>query len=150
MLAILLLLAMGSSLSSYAAPPGPYTVATRERLRGEAVFVPCNFLASEEAHRFLLPGADIRSYAEKDGLTADALAARYRFFAAFVPLDQTPRCDGCRVLDERYVVRARHTATIADDAAASRVVRDFFEREVLFESNRAPLNPPPYLEACAR
>jgi 4-amino-4-deoxy-L-arabinose transferase-like glycosyltransferase len=150
LLAILLLLAMGSSLTSYAAPPGPYTAATRERLRGEAVFIPCNFLASEEAHRFLLPGADIRSYAEEDGLTADALAARYRFFAALVPLDQTPRCEGCRVLDERYVVRARHTATIADQKPVSQVVRQFFAREVLFESTRAPISAPPYLEACAR
>ena len=149
-LAILLPLAMGLSLSSYAAAPGPYTAATRERLRGEAVFVPCNFLASEEAHRFLLPGADIRSYAEEDRLAADALAARYRFFAAFVPLDQEPQCNGCRVLDERYVVRARHTATTADETPVSQVVRHFFEREVLFESSRAPINPPPYQEACAR
>ena len=149
-LAILLPLAMGLSLNSYAAPPGPYTAATRERLRGKAVFVPCNFLASQEAHRFLLPGADIRSYAEEDGLTAEALAARYQFFAAFVPLGQTPRCNGCRVLDERYVVRARHTATTLNETPLSQVVRDFFEREVLFESTRAPTNPPPYQEACAR
>jgi hypothetical protein len=114
------------------------------------VFVPCNFLASEEAHRFLLPGADIRSYAEDDAPTPDMLAARYRFFAAFVPLDQTPRCDGCRVVDERYVVRGRHTAAAAHDAFVSRFVRDFFEREVLFESTRGAAEAPPYVEACAR
>ena len=149
-LPVLLSLAMGLSLSAYATPPGPYAAATRERLRGEAVFVPCNFLASEEAHRFLLPGADIRSYAEEDALTPDMLAARYRFFAAFVPLDEVPRCDGCRVVDERYVVRGRHTAAVAGDAVVSRFVRDFFEREVLFESRRGAPVPLPYAEACAR
>lgn len=149
-LSVLLLLAMGLSLNSYAASPGPYTAATRERLRGESVFVPCNFLAAEEAHRFLLPGADIRSYREKDELTVDALAARYRFFAAFVPLDQTPQCSGCRVLDERYVVRGRHTATTAGETPVSLLIRHFFEREVLFESTRAPADPPPFVEACAR
>jgi 4-amino-4-deoxy-L-arabinose transferase-like glycosyltransferase len=149
-LAILLTLAMGLSLSSYAAAPGPYTEVTREQLRGKPVFVPCSFLASEEGHRFLLPGADIRSYFEEDGLTPDALASRYRFFAAFVPLDQTPQCDGCRVLDERYVVRARHTARTANETPLAEVVRHFFEREVLFESVRAPGEPPPYQDACAR
>jgi hypothetical protein len=149
-LAVLLSLAMGLSLSAYATPPGPYAATTRERLRGEPVFVPCNFLASEEAHRFLLPGADIRSYAEEDALTPDMLAARYRFFAAFIPLDQTPECAGCQVVDERYVVRGRHTAAAADDALVSRFVRDFFQREVLFESTRGATTPPPYSEACAR
>jgi 4-amino-4-deoxy-L-arabinose transferase-like glycosyltransferase len=150
LLAVVLPLAAGISLSSYAAPPGPYSAATRERLRGEAVFIPCNFLEAEEAHRFLLPGADIRSYAEADALTPDALAARYRFFAAFVPLGETPRCDGCRVLDERYVVRSRHTAAAAGETPARQLMRHLLEREVLFESARAPPRPPPFLEACER
>ena len=150
LLPILLTLAMGLSLNSYSAAPGPYTAATRERLRGKAVFVPCNFLASEEAHRFLLPGADIRSYAEEDGLTAEALAARYRFFAAFVPLGETPACTGCRLIDERYVVRARYASRAAGDTPVSQLARHFFEREVLFESTRAPGDAPPYREACAR
>ena len=150
MLAILLSLAMGISLNSYAASPGPYAAATRERLRGQAVFVPCNFLAAQEAHRFLLPGADIRSYAEEDNLTAEELASRYRYFAAFFPLDETPRCNGCRVLDGRYVVRGRHVAATAGETPAAQFLRNFFQREVLFESTRAPADPPPYLEACAR
>ncbi len=149
-LAILVCLAMGISLNAYARAPGPYTAATRDRLRGEAVFVPCNFLAAEEADRFLLPGADVRSYSEKDELTLDALASRYRFFAAFVPLGVPPRCAGCRVVDERYVVRGRHTASAVGDAPLAQVVRDFFEREVLFESTRGPATPPPFMEACER
>jgi hypothetical protein len=98
----------------------------------------------------LLPGADVRSYAEMDGFNADELAARYQYFAAFMPLDRKPGCNGCRVLDERYVVRARYTSRAADETPLSQLVRHFFEREVLFESSRAPVTPPPYTEACAR
>jgi 4-amino-4-deoxy-L-arabinose transferase-like glycosyltransferase len=148
--AILVSLAMGMSLNAYSKPPGPYTAATRDRMRGETVFVPCDFLASEEATRFLLPGADVRSYWEEDGLTLETLATRYRFFAAFVPLGVPPQCDGCRVLDARYAVRGRHTSIAVGDAPAARLVRDFFEREVLFESTRGPADPPPFFEACAR
>ena len=147
---ILLSLAMGISLNAYAGFPGPYTAATRDRVHGESVFVPCNFLAAEEAHRFLLPGADIRSYAEGDGLSLNELAAHYRFFAAFVPLDHPSVCDGCQVIDARYVVRGRHTATTAGHATIGELAQDFFEREVLFESTRAPDEPPPFEEACAR
>ena len=47
-------------------------------------------------------------------------------------------------------MRGRHTAAAPDDAFVSRFVRDFFEREVLFESTRGAAEPPPYVEACAR
>ena len=106
--------------------------------------------ASEEAHRFLLPGADVRSYSEGDGLTADTLATRYTYFAAFVPIGAQPQCDGCRVLDERYVVRGRHTATAAGETPLAQILPQFFEREVLFESTRAATDLPPYQEACER
>lgn len=147
-LAILLSLAMGISLNAYARPPGPYTAATRERLRGEVVFIPCNSLAAEEAHRFLLPGANVYTYVESDGLTPDVLATRYRFFAAFVPLGVSPQCAGCRVVDARYVVRGRHTASAAGNAPFAQLVRDFFEREVLFETTFKLAKPPALVEAC--
>lgn len=149
-LSIALLLAMGLSLTAYASPPGPYTAATRARLKGQAVFVPCDYLATEEADRFMLPGADVRSYDVRGGVTPDELAARYRFFAAYVPLDETPHCLGCRVLDQRYVVRGRHTATIIGKTGPSELLKQFFQREVLFESQRAPRQIPPPFEACAR
>lgn len=147
-LAVGVLLAMGVSLTAYASPPGPYTAATRARLKGQAVFVPCDYLATEEADRFMLPGADVRSYRSRDGLTADQLAARYRFFAAYVPLGETPRCDGCQVIDSRYVVRGRHTSEIAGKTSVPELLKQFFQREVLFESQRAPREIPPPFEAC--
>lgn len=149
-LPVALLLAMGLSLTSYASPPGPYAAATRARLKGQAVFVPCNYLAAEEDHRFMLPGADVRSYSERDGLTVDQLAARYRFFAAYVPLGGAPRCAGCQVLDSRYVVRGRTTSEAAGHKPVGALLKQFFQREVLFESQHAPRVIPPPVEACAR
>jgi 4-amino-4-deoxy-L-arabinose transferase-like glycosyltransferase len=147
-LCVALLLAMGLSLTAYASPRGAYATATRARLAGEAVFFPCDWLATEEAERFLLPGADVRSYNERDGLTLDQLAARYHYFAAYAPLDETPQCEGCRVLDKRYLVRGRRTSEIAGKAPASAVLKQFFERLVLIESQRAPREIPPPIEAC--
>jgi 4-amino-4-deoxy-L-arabinose transferase-like glycosyltransferase len=147
---LLLLLLMGIALRTFDAPPGPYSGAVRARLRGEAVYVPCNFSASEEGVRFLLPGADVRSYAEDDRLTPAALAPRYRFFAAYVPLGAAADCEGCRLLGERYVVRGRRAATLAEDLEGSSALQGLFAREVLFESSRAPPLLPPAPEACAR
>jgi len=147
---LLLLLLMGIALRTFDAPPGPFPAAARARLRGVAVYVPCNFSASEEGLRFLLPGADVRSYAEDEALTPAALAARYRFFSAYVPLGAEAACDGCQVLGERYVVRGRRAAALASDLQGSSALHDLFEREVLFESSRAPLFVAPAPEACAR
>ena len=147
-LPVALLLAMGLSLTVYASPPGPYSAATRALLKGQPVFVPCDYLANEESDRFMLPGADVRSYSARDALTPDELAGRYRFFAAYVPLDETPRCEGCRVLDARYVIRSRHTTELAGKTSAATLLRESFQREVLFESQRAPQQTPAPFEAC--
>lgn len=145
-----LLWAMGLQLTAYAAPPGPFTPEIRAFMADKTVFVPCDFLASEEAHRFMLPGADVRSYADWDNLTPEQLAGRYRFFAAYVALGEEARCPGCRVLGERYVVRGRRTANSLGHSPSASVLREFFSREVLFESTRAPAQIPSPAEACAR
>jgi hypothetical protein len=147
---LLLLLLMGIALRTFDAPPGPFPAAARTRVVGEAVYVPCNFSASEEGLRFLLPGADVRSYAEDDALAPAALAARFRFFTAYVPLGAEATCEGCQVLGERYVVRGRRAAALASDLEGTSALHDLFEREVLFESSRAPPFVPPAPEACAR
>lgn len=148
-LSAVFLLSMGLALRVYAAPPGPYAASTRERLRGEVVFVPCSFLAVEEAHRFLLPGADIRSYAEGQALSLEELAARFRYFAAIVPLGAPATCAGCRVIDGRYVTRGRQTAAHVGAASPDELAHRFFEREVLIESTHAAVSTPPPVEACA-
>jgi hypothetical protein len=113
------------------------------------VFVPCDFLAAEEAHRFILPGADVRSYEDGQNFTPAQLSKHYRFFAAYVPLGEEPRCDGCRVLDTRLAVRGRHTSHAVGHASLNDLLKQLLVREVLFESAAAPRETPPFVEACA-
>jgi len=150
LLAIALLLAIGIFVRSICDPAGPFTAAVRSQLSGKAVFVPCNFPSSEEGHRFLLPGADIRSYAEDERQTLETLAGQYRYFAAWVPLGEVAGCGGCRVIGERYIVRGRQASTALGEETLPQMVRSFVGREVLFESRRAPSDPPPPFEACAK
>jgi len=149
-IAVALLLVVGIFVHSISDPSGPFPPAARARLSGEAVFVPCNFPASEEGYRFLLPGADIRGYGENDRQTPETLAEQYRYFAAFVPLDEPVRCTGCELIGERYVVRGRYTAGALGREPVAEVVRHFLERQLLFESTRVPPVPPLRFEACAK
>jgi putative flippase GtrA len=149
-LAVALLLAIGIFTHSISDPAGPFPATARARLSGEAVFVPCIFPSSEEGYRFLLPGADIRGYAENERQTPETLAGQYRFFAAWVPLGQAAGCSGCQVIGERYVVRGRHAAAAIEKETIGQAVRGLLGREVLFESTRAPREPPPPFEACAK
>jgi hypothetical protein len=150
LLALAVLLAIGIFVRSVSDPAGPFSSAARASLSGKAVFVPCNFPSSEEGHRFLLPGADIRSYAENERQTPETLAEQYRYFAAWLPLGQVAGCTGCQVIGERYVVRGRHASAALREETVRQVVRGLVQREVLFESRRAPSDPPPPFEACAK
>jgi 4-amino-4-deoxy-L-arabinose transferase-like glycosyltransferase len=149
-LALALLLAMGIFVRSVCDPAGPFTAAARAQLSGKVVFVPCNFPSSEEGHRFLLPGADIRSYAENERQTPATLAEHYRYFAAWLPLGEAGACSGCKVIGERYVVRGRHASAVLREETVRLAFRGLVEREVLFESSRAPSDSPPPFEACAK
>jgi 4-amino-4-deoxy-L-arabinose transferase-like glycosyltransferase len=149
-LAIALLLGIGIFVHSICDPAGPFTPAVRAQLSGNVVFVPCNFPSSEEGHRFLLPGADIRSYAENERQTPETLGEHYRYFAAWLPLGEVAECTGCRVIGERYVVRGRHASAALREETVRQVARGLIQREVLFESRRAPSDPPPPFEACAK
>src|SRR5262249_21604276 len=137
----------GRSISD---PAGPFPETARAHLSGAAVFVPCNYPSSEEGYRFLLPAADIRSYVENERQTPETLAGQYRYFAAWVPLGQVASCGGCQVIGERYVVRGRRAAAAMEEETVAQAVRGLLEREVLFESARAPREPPPPFEACAK
>jgi len=150
LLAIALLLAIGIFVRSVCDPAAPFTSAARANLSGKAVFVPCNFPSSEEGHRFLLPGADIRSYAENERQTPETLGEQYRYFAAWLPLGEVAGCTGCQVIGERYVVRGRHAGAALREKTVRQVVQGLVQREVLFESRRAPSEPPPPFEACAK
>jgi 4-amino-4-deoxy-L-arabinose transferase-like glycosyltransferase len=144
---LFIMLAMGLFLRTYDAPPGPFTPAARRALVGQTVYVPCNFVASEEAYRFMLPGAAIRSYDLDWHLTPAALA-QHHYFIARLPLDAAIDCGGCRVIGDRILVQGRLKSNDWKDIRAGRVLRHLMVRDVVLESSVAPLNEPVEPSAC--
>jgi 4-amino-4-deoxy-L-arabinose transferase-like glycosyltransferase len=133
-MSVLLLLASTSFLRAYDVLPGPFTAATRAALRDKIVWVPCEFAAGEESHRFLLPGADIRAYRQDDHLTPSDLARRYTYFAVYVPLGPPTACAGCTLLGERFLLRGRHAAASWSDVLDGKMLRNLFSREMIFKA----------------
>jgi len=147
--AILFLLSLAVFLGPFDGPLGSYSASAREYAQGKQVWVPCNFRAKEEGHRFLLPGAEIHSYRDDPGLAVADLAARYPLFAAQVPLDAAPSCAECEVIGERLEIRGRHSSEEIKQMLRGNVLPHLFVKEVLFESRQAsPPAAPPRVEAC--
>ena len=79
--ALSVLLCLSAFLRPFDGSLGNYSAEAQRYARGKQVWVPCNFRAMFEGHRFLLPGAEIHGYNESQNLTASDLAARYPLFA---------------------------------------------------------------------
>jgi hypothetical protein len=112
---------------------GTYDTHAQARTSGQTVWVPTNFIAKEEGHRFLLPGADVRGYPVDSSLTTTDLAARYPIFAVSLPLD-AGSVDGGMVIGQRLDIRTRHSSKEILDMLRGRVYENLFVKEVLVES----------------
>ena len=145
--AILIMLSMALFLRSYDAPPGPFAATVRAQLVGQTVYAPCNFVASEEAYRFLLPGADIRSYDLGWQLTPLDLA-RHRYFIARQPLGAPVTCEGCRRLGSRVLIAGRLSADEWHDILRGHVLPHLLVQDVLWESTTAGVERTPAYAAC--
>jgi hypothetical protein len=117
-------------------PIGRYKPATVASLRGQTVFVPCNFRANDESRRFVMPGADVRGYSDPPTPRVSELARRYPLFTVRGALD-TPPCEGCRLVDSRYTLRSRHTSAQFKDMARGHIFENLFVQESLIEVTAA-------------
>lgn len=117
---------------------GNYSMDTQRYAQGKDVWVPCNFRALDEGHRFMLPGAEIHGYSEDQNLTVDELAARYPLFAARLPLNVNvldSGCASCKVIGQRLDIRGRHSsAELNEMFFQGKVFQHLFIREILMES----------------
>ena len=95
--------------------------------------MPVNFIAREEGHRFLLPGADVRGYPLEANLTAADLASHYPLFAIRVPMHATDVTGG-RVIGQRIDIATRHTSAQIIDMLRGNVFEHLFVKELLMES----------------
>ena len=115
---------------------GNFSAEAQRYAAGKEVWVPCNkFIAKDEGHRFLLPGAKVYGYYDDvPGLDSVALAQRYHLFAARMGFRDKP-CADCRVIAERLEINGRqYPPEIKQMLLEGKVFEHLFVREVLIES----------------
>lgn len=139
--ALLVLLCFAAFLKPLDGELGNYSPDAQRHAQGKDVWVPCNFRAMDEGHRFLLPGAEIHGYSEDQNLSVDELAVRYPLFAARLPLNvnvQDHGCANCKIIGQRLDIRGRHSsAELKEMLLEGKVFQHLFIREVLMESDMA-------------
>jgi 4-amino-4-deoxy-L-arabinose transferase-like glycosyltransferase len=146
-IALLLLLIFAAFLKPFDGILGNYSVVTRQYVAGKIVWVPCNFRAHDEGHRFILPGAEIYGYSEDQNLAATDLAGRYDLFAVQESLQSNAKrghCFDCKVIGQRLDIRGRQSEDeLKDMFFNGNFFENLFVRELLVESIAEIKNIPP-------
>ncbi|HLP97943.1 MAG TPA: phospholipid carrier-dependent glycosyltransferase [Sideroxyarcus sp.] len=136
---LLTYLTLASFLHPFDGARGNYSAEAQQFAAGKDVWVPCNkFIAKDEGHRFLMPGANVLGYYDDvEGLDSAALAKRYRYFAVRMGFGEKP-CDDCKVIGERLEINGRQYAPeIKQMLLEGKVFEHLFVKEVLIESRVA-------------
>lgn len=135
--ALLLLLIFAAFLKPFDGVLGNYSAATQQYVAGKIVWVPCNFRAHDEGHRFLLPGARIHGYSEDQNLSAAELAGQYDLFAVQLRQDVSNQpCSACKIIGQRWDIRGRQTnEELKDMFLNGKFFEHLFVRELLIESS---------------
>ena len=133
-------LSFAAFLRPFDGPLGRYDAAAQRQVQGRDVWVPVDFTAKEEGHRFLLPGARVRAYREeRDARTADLLA-RYPLVVIRRPL-RGDAPEAGRVLGQRLDLRGRQTAREIGEILRGNVLEHLFVQEQLIEAPAGEAGP---------
>jgi hypothetical protein len=152
--ALLVLLCFAVFLKPFDGPLGNFSQETQQYAAGKPVWVPCNFRAKDEGHRFVLPGAEVHGYAKYMKLSASDLSSRYPLFAVRMSLRDDPQkhaCDDCQIQGQRLVIRDRQSsAEIKAMFREGTVLQTMFAHEVLISSPTISeaVTPKSLSEAC--
>ncbi len=134
-LIFLAFLSLASIMAPLEGPLGRYDAQTISAAAGKTVYVPSNFRAQYERYRFLLPGAEIRSYEEGDNATRDRLLAA----GELVVMDVAPGAKTFapyRLLGMRLTVRSRLPQEDVNKVLYERRMELLFRQEVLLKLER--------------
>ena len=148
---ILVLLSLAAFMRPFDGPYGNYDTNIRQYARGKDVWVPCNFRAKDEGHRFILPGANAHGYRDDRGLSAAELAVRYPLFAVQLPLKDIIACTDCKIIGQRLDMRSRQsTAEMKEMFLQGKVFEHLFVKEYLIEAAETSqkIAPIPANEGC--
>jgi 4-amino-4-deoxy-L-arabinose transferase-like glycosyltransferase len=114
---------------------GRYDEQTIRAVAGKTVYVSSNFRAHYERYRFLLPGAEIRSYEQGDDATRERLLAA----GELVTMDFAPASSAAgpyKVLGKRLTVRSRLPQADVDKVLKERQMELLFREERLLQLQR--------------
>jgi 4-amino-4-deoxy-L-arabinose transferase-like glycosyltransferase len=134
-LIFLAFLSFASVLAPLEGPLGRYSADTIHAVAGKTVYVSSNFRAQYERYRFLLPGAEIRSYEQGDIATRDRLLST----GELVVVDVAPgnsEFSPYSVLGSRLTVRSRLPHEDVDKVLYEHRMELLFRRELLVQQRR--------------
>ena len=89
LVALLVFGSLSGALAPFEGPLGRYDRDTRAAVAGKVVYVPSNFVAKYERHRFILPESEIEGYPPSDTQRLNQLLRSGRIVAIQRPLGQT-------------------------------------------------------------
>lgn len=136
-LIFLFFLSLASIVSPLEGPLGQFTAETIRAMTGKTVYVSSNFRAQYERYRFLLPGADIRSYKFGDDATRDRLLSDGELvvtdFAPGVSDEEASESGRYKVLGKRLIVRSRLPQEDVNKVLKERRMEFLFREERLLQ-----------------
>jgi len=101
-------------------------------LKGQTVYFPSNFRASEEKYRFILPGADIRSYPQN---LQDKVIHQFPYCAMHLGFGETVP-EGFTEVDRIYTLKSRHSNQEIRDMLFKRRYELLIGRLVIVQNNQ--------------
>jgi hypothetical protein len=131
--AILIFLSVALLLRPLDGPLGSYDASAQRYVEGKDVWVPYDFVAKFEGHRFLLPGARIQGYPEDPATTPAEIVKRYPLLVLRLPMGESP-CPGCAILGRRLDLRGRQSSREMRDILLGVDAQRLLVSEVLVEA----------------
>lgn len=132
-------LSLASLVAPFEGSLGQFDEQTINSVNGKIVYVPSNFRAQYERYRFVLPGADIRSYEYGDDGRREALLKEGNLVVADAPLEVTTWAP-YKVIGTRLSLRNRMPEKDIALVLAERRMDLLFRQELLLEGK--PITSP--------
>lgn len=125
-------IAFASVVAPLEGPLGRFDAQAISTVSGKTVHVPSNFRSQYERYRFLLPGAEIRSYTYEDDAARDRLLAAGELVVADFP-PETDKFNANQVLGSRLTVRSRMPQEDIPLVLKEQRMELLFRRELLLQ-----------------
>jgi hypothetical protein len=131
-LVFLAYIALANIVAPLEGPLGHFSEQAIHAASGKTVYVPSNFRSQYERYRFLLPGAEIRSYAyEDDAARKRLLDAGELVIADLAP--HTDKLDHYEVIGQRLTIRSRMPQEDIAPVLKERRMELLFRQELLLQ-----------------